>query len=110
MIQPINDKITGKNNNFLKWLGVIILVYFLIVAVTLISSGSKLSLGERAEELFTFATNPFAGLIVGIMATALIQSSSTVTSIIVGLVAPCKHCCSYGYGFKSWYNYYKYYC
>ncbi|CCQ67459.1 Sodium-dependent phosphate transporter [Crocosphaera watsonii WH 0402] len=44
-------------------------------------------MGERAEELFTFATNPFAGLIVGIMATALIQSSSTVTSIIVGLVA-----------------------
>lgn len=87
MIQPINDKITGKNNNFLKWLGVIILVYFLIVAVTLISSGFKLSVGERAEELFTFATNPFAGLIVGIMATALIQSSSTVTSIIVGLVA-----------------------
>ena len=87
MIQPINDKITGKNNNFLKWLEVIILVYFLIVAVTLISSGFKLSVGERAEELFTFATNPFAGLIVGIMATALIQSSSTVTSIIVGLVA-----------------------
>ena len=87
MIQPINDKITGKNNNFLKCLEVIILVYFLIVAVTLISSGFKLSVGERAEELFTFATNPFAGLIVGIMATALIQSSSTVTSIIVGLVA-----------------------
>ena len=55
--------------------------------MSLIGSGFKLSVGEKAQELFTFATNPFAGLIVGIMATALIQSSSTVTSIIVGLVA-----------------------
>ncbi|MGK7882634.1 MAG: Na/Pi symporter [Crocosphaera sp.] len=87
MIQPINEQITGENKKILKWLGVIILVYFLIVAVTLISSGFRLSVGEKAQELFTFATNPFAGLIVGIMATALIQSSSTVTSIIVSLVA-----------------------
>ncbi|MGK7885278.1 MAG: Na/Pi cotransporter family protein, partial [Crocosphaera sp.] len=87
MIQPINEQKTGENKKFLKWLGVIILLYYLIVAVTLISSGFKLSVGEKAEELFTFATNPFAGLIVGIMATALIQSSSTVTSIIVSLVA-----------------------
>ncbi|MEM9979710.1 MAG: Na/Pi symporter, partial [Cyanobacteria bacterium P01_D01_bin.2] len=43
--------------------------------------------GDQAEELFAFATNPFMGLIVGTVATALIQSSSTVTSIIVGLVA-----------------------
>ena len=39
------------------------------------------------QELFAFATNPFLGLLVGIIATSLIQSSSTVTSIIVGLVA-----------------------
>jgi sodium-dependent phosphate cotransporter len=37
--------------------------------------------------LFQFATNPLAGLIVGTLTTALIQSSSTVTSVIVGLVA-----------------------
>ncbi|MDJ0729804.1 MAG: Na/Pi symporter [Crocosphaera sp.] len=91
MNQAINEqkpeKITIENNKTLTWLGGIILVYLLIIAVSLISSGFKLSVGEQAKELFTFATNPFAGLIVGIMATALIQSSSTVTSIIVGLVA-----------------------
>ncbi|MDJ0598322.1 MAG: Na/Pi symporter [Crocosphaera sp.] len=82
-----DEKITIENNKILNWLGVILLIYLLIVAVSLISSGFKLSVGEKAEDLFTFATNPFAGLIVGIMATALIQSSSTVTSIIVSLVA-----------------------
>ncbi|MDJ0510337.1 MAG: Na/Pi symporter [Crocosphaera sp.] len=74
-------------NKVLEWLGVIILVYLLITAVSLIGSGFKSAAGEKAEELFAFATNPFAGLIVGTIGTALIQSSSTVSSIIVGLVA-----------------------
>ncbi|MEB3355363.1 MAG: Na/Pi symporter [Synechococcales bacterium] len=76
-----------QKNPTLQWLGVAFLVYLLIVAVGMIGSGFKSATGERAEELFAFATNPFLGLIVGTVATALIQSSSTVTSIIVGLVA-----------------------
>jgi len=70
-----------------QWLSVVFLVYLLIVAVGMIGAGFKSATGEQAEELFAFATNPFLGLIVGTVATALIQSSSTVTSIIVGLVA-----------------------
>lgn len=77
----------NKGNNFLRWLSVLLLIYLLIAAVSLIGGGFKIATGERAEELFAFATNPFLGLIVGTVATALIQSSSTVTSIIVGLVA-----------------------
>jgi sodium-dependent phosphate cotransporter len=68
-------------------LAVALLVYLLIVAVSLIGAGFKQATGSRAEELFQFATNPFLGLIIGTVATALIQSSSTVSSIIVGLVA-----------------------
>lgn len=77
----------GGKNQWLQWIGVILLVYLLIAAVGMIGSGFKAATGERAEELFAFATNPFMGLIVGTVATALIQSSSTVSSIIVGLVA-----------------------
>lgn len=69
------------------WIGIIALVYLLIAAVGMISLGFKMATGDRAQELFQFATNPLAGLIVGLLTTALIQSSSTVTSIIVGLVA-----------------------
>ena len=82
-----NDRPEQAGNNILKWVGVLLLVYLLIAAVGMIGSGFKSTTGERAEELFAFATNPFLGLIVGTLATALIQSSSTVTSIIVGLVA-----------------------
>ncbi|WP_315857245.1 Na/Pi symporter [Rhodopirellula halodulae] len=74
-------------NQILQWVSVAALVYFLICAVGLIGSGFKTATGDEAKEMFEFATNPFAGLVVGTVATALIQSSSTVTSIIVGLVA-----------------------
>lgn len=74
-------------NQWLQWLAVVGLVYLLICAVSLIGTGFKTATGDQAKELFAFATNPFAGLVVGTVATALIQSSSTVTSIIVGLVA-----------------------
>lgn len=78
---------TSASNNASQWLVVAILVYLLICAVSLIGSGFKMAAGEHAKELFEFASNPFAGLVIGTIATALIQSSSTVTSIIVGLVA-----------------------
>ncbi|WVM94237.1 Na/Pi symporter [Halopseudomonas pachastrellae] len=63
------------------------LIYVLICAVSMIGSGFKAATGGQAQELFSFASNPYVGLVIGIVATALIQSSSTVTSLIVGMVA-----------------------
>ncbi len=77
----------GSGSHWLDWLKVLGLIYLLLIAVSLIGGGFKLAAGDHAKELFAFASNPIAGLIVGTVATALIQSSSTVTSIIVGLVA-----------------------
>ena len=76
-------------NSFLPWMAVLGLVYTLLVAVGMIGDGFKWAAGgeDGAAALFEFATNPFMGLIVGTMATAMVQSSSTVTSITVGLVA-----------------------
>lgn len=77
----------SEYNNYMQWAMVALLVYLLICAVGMIGGGFKMATAGHARELFAFASNPFAGLVVGIVATALIQSSSTVTSIIVGLVA-----------------------
>ncbi|MDD1796202.1 Na/Pi symporter [Enterovibrio sp. ZSDZ42] len=71
----------------LQWTALIGMLYLLLLSVSMIGSGFKWAAGEQAKELFEFATNPVAGLMIGIIGTALIQSSSTVTSIIVGLVA-----------------------
>jgi sodium-dependent phosphate cotransporter len=81
------NKSVRASNNISQWLTVVILVYLLICAVSIIGGGFKMAAGGHAKELFEFAINPFAGLVIGTVATALIQSSSTVTAIIVGLVA-----------------------
>ncbi|MEM7009164.1 MAG: Na/Pi symporter [Thermodesulfobacteriota bacterium] len=78
---------TTAQSNWLQWLLIVVLVYFLLVAVSMIGSGFKLAAGDQANQLFAFANNPITALVIGIIATALVQSSSTVTSIVVGLVA-----------------------
>ena len=77
----------SRRQQIMGWISVLVLLYLLIVAVSVISRGFRAAVGDEAEELFAFATNPFLGLMVGIMSTALVQSSSTTTSIIVSLVA-----------------------
>ncbi len=84
---------TNQNPNpltkLLNWSAVIFLVYCMLVAVGTVSSGFKLFSGgtSGAEQIFQFATNPFVALLLGTLATALVQSSSTVTAVTVGLVA-----------------------
>ncbi|MCG3721655.1 Na/Pi cotransporter family protein [Vibrio cincinnatiensis] len=72
---------------WLRWINLAFMLYLLLLAVAMVGSGFKWSVGEQAKALFAFASHPVAGLMIGLVATALIQSSSTVTSIIVGLVA-----------------------
>ncbi|MFO6424268.1 Na/Pi symporter [Motilimonas sp. KMU-193] len=75
--------------NTLNWLAVVALVYAMLIAVSTVSSGFKIFSGgaSGAEQIFQFANNPFVALLLGTLATALVQSSSTVTAVIVGLVA-----------------------
>jgi sodium-dependent phosphate cotransporter len=79
--------ISPRPSAILWWLGAIGLAYLLLGAVGAISLGFQAAAGNRARDLFAFATNPLAGLLVGTLTTALLQSSSAVTAIIVGLVA-----------------------
>ncbi len=76
-----------SKSKLIEWISVAFLVYLLLTAVGAIGDGFKIASAGRAEQLFTFASNPLIALITGIVATSLIQSSSTVTSIIVGMVA-----------------------
>ncbi|MFT5880306.1 MAG: sodium-dependent phosphate cotransporter [Moritella sp.] len=79
----------SSSNKLFSWVSVAALIYLVLVAVSTVSGGFKLFSGGSAgaEQIFAFATNPFVALLLGILATALVQSSSTVTSVIVGLVA-----------------------
>lgn len=66
---------------------ILALLYLFLVGVNGLGSGFR-ALGEGVLDSFFAATeNPFVGLMVGILATTLVQSSSVTTSMIVGLVA-----------------------
>lgn len=79
--------ISGKTRKVVEWLSIVAAVYILITAVSVIGSGFGAATGGQAEQIFTFAQNPVVGLVIGILATVLTQSSSTTTSIVVGMVA-----------------------
>ncbi|MCG9769529.1 Na/Pi symporter [Pseudoalteromonas piscicida] len=85
----VNQSQTSASTKLFNWLSIVLLVYLVLVAVGTVSGGFKLASGgsEGAKEIFAFATNPIVALLLGALATALVQSSSTVTSVIVGLVA-----------------------
>jgi len=60
-------------------------LYWFLVGLELLGASAKCLTGCLAGELFGEA-NPVAAMIIGVMATVLLQSSSTTTSIIVSLV------------------------
>ncbi|MBG6122875.1 Na/Pi symporter [Corynebacterium aquatimens] len=77
----------GTAKKVAEWVSVALAVWLLLNAVGMIGSGFKTAAGDQAEQLFSFAENPFVGLAIGIITTAIIQSSSTTTSIVVGMIA-----------------------
>lgn len=66
---------------------VVFLVYLFLVSIGLMGDAFKGFGKGFAESLIQTTSNPFVGLFIGILATSVVQSSSTTTSIVVGMVA-----------------------
>ncbi|MDX1632608.1 MAG: Na/Pi symporter, partial [Thermoanaerobaculia bacterium] len=66
---------------------VLALIYLVLVGLESMGLAFELFGKDVAQRLITATTNPFVGLFIGVLATSLVQSSSTTTSITVGLVA-----------------------
>ena len=64
-----------------------VFLFVFLVGISTLSGGIK-GLGKDSIDSFiTAASNPFLGLVTGILATTLAQSSSVTTSLIVAMVA-----------------------
>jgi len=63
------------------------LLYGFFIGLDLMGLAFKLFGRGFAETLIEQTANPMVGLLVGILATSLVQSSSTTTAMTVGLVA-----------------------
>ncbi|MFT7668245.1 MAG: sodium-dependent phosphate cotransporter [Planctomycetota bacterium] len=65
---------------------ILVLLCGFLVAIQCMGGSFKLMGKETSAGLFEGVANPFSALAVGILATVLVQSSSTTTSMIVTLV------------------------
>ena len=71
----------------IKIIASILLLYTFLVSISLMSHAFKGFGREFAEMLIRTTSNPFIGFFVGLLATSIIQSSGTTTSMIVAFVA-----------------------
>ena len=63
------------------------LLYVFFLSISLMGTSFKFFGHGFAERLLATTANPFVGLFIGVLATSVVQSSSTVTAMTVGLVA-----------------------
>ena len=78
---------THKSPVLPKLLAVFGLLFVFLVGVRGLGSGFRLLGEDLIQSFFTATENPFMGLLVGLLATTVVQSSSVTTAMIVGLVA-----------------------
>jgi solute carrier family 34 (sodium-dependent phosphate cotransporter) len=80
-------KVNERLNLPLRVASLLLLLYGFLVGITVLSGAVKLlGSGVISPEAMAETTNPFMGLMIGILATTLVQSSSVTTSLVVGMV------------------------
>jgi len=70
-----------------SFVGLVLALLLFFTSLELLQEGFQLMGEGAAETLLATTRNPITGFFVGILATSLLQSSSTTTTLTVGLVA-----------------------
>ncbi|MBU0560291.1 MAG: Na/Pi symporter [Bacteroidetes bacterium] len=76
-----------KYPNLLATLQLFLFLYLFLLSLQMMGDGFKLFGSSFSKTLIETTSNPFVGLFIGILATSMVQSSSSTTSIVVGMVA-----------------------
>ncbi|MBL1212617.1 MAG: Na/Pi symporter [Ignavibacteriae bacterium] len=76
-----------EHPNIIAVIKLIFFLYLFLFSLQLMGDALKLFGKDFSETLISTTSNPFVGLFIGILATSIVQSSSSTTSIVVGLVA-----------------------
>jgi sodium-dependent phosphate cotransporter len=75
-----------RRKGILRVLLLAFFIYLFFLSIVAMGEGFK-GFSALSERLLSSVSNPMMGLVIGILATSILQSSSTTTSITVGLVA-----------------------
>jgi sodium-dependent phosphate cotransporter len=87
---PRSSALSGKSlaqSTLVRIVIVLALLFVFLVGVKGLGDGFKLLGRDLLDSFFSATENPFIALMVGILATTLVQSSSVTTAMIVALVA-----------------------
>jgi len=88
---PVNTEVLRDVSVTLtKLLSLLTCLFFFICSLSFLSDSFRILGGKNIGALFSdsdLLKNPIVGLMIGVLVTVLVQSSSTSTSIIVGLVS-----------------------
>lgn len=85
-MQKIRDFLK-EHPNLIASLKLIFFLYIFFLSLELMGDALKSFGSGFSQTLIETTTNPFIGLFIGILSTSIIQSSSSTTSIVVGMVA-----------------------
>jgi solute carrier family 34 (sodium-dependent phosphate cotransporter) len=67
--------------------GLFFFLYFFLFSLQILGASSRVVSGCQIGSLLGIDHNPISGVMIGVVATAVMQSSSATTSIVVSLVA-----------------------
>ena len=76
----------GLNGTVVRVATLLLLLYSFLVSIGMLGTAFKMFSGGFVGNLIESASNPLLGLLVGVLATSLVQSSSTTTSVVVAMV------------------------
>ncbi|MCC5928265.1 MAG: Na/Pi symporter [Cyclobacteriaceae bacterium] len=83
-----SSKFGGSSLRYAKIsLMMVLAVFVFLLSVDLLISSLSVIGKDTVQNILSIATNPFISLFIGLVSTAILQSSSTSTSMIVAMVA-----------------------
>lgn len=87
LVVPAEDTSGRSLPPVVRALLLLALLWLFLFAIALMGGAFKVFGKDFSQALITTTNNPVVGLMIGLLATSLIQSSSGTTSIVVGMVA-----------------------
>ncbi|WP_338790377.1 Na/Pi symporter [Bernardetia sp. Wsw4-3y2] len=82
-----NENKTNLSKILLRILYAVLIVCLFLVSIDMLMSAFRLFGKEVANTIFSVSAHPFVGIFIGLLITAILQSSSTVTAMVVAAVA-----------------------
>lgn len=81
------EEVNSKNSKIKSYVVMLLALFLFIFAIDLLTVSMSQLNNSLATEILQATKNPFISLFIGLLLTALLQSSSTVTSSVVAIVA-----------------------